>query len=120
MFCSTVGGRGGSGVTVVVSMRVVGLLLISALMILPNATSQLFARSFRAALWWAVLVGVLCSVGGVLVSYVAETPSGGTIVLMAIAAFTLVACATALRTRVTRTRRTVVPALGTARSPDGR
>ena len=71
-----------TAVTVVVSMRVVGLLLISALMILPNATSQLFARSFRSGLWWAVLIGVLSSVGGVLVSYVAETPSGGTIVLL--------------------------------------
>ena len=58
-----------TAVTVVVSMRVVGLLLISALMILPNATSQLFARSFRSAMWWAVVIGVSCSVGGVLVSY---------------------------------------------------
>ena len=46
-----------TAVTVVVSMRIVGLLLISALMILPNATSQLFARSFRSALWWAVASG---------------------------------------------------------------
>ncbi len=74
-----------TAVTVVVSMRIVGLLLISALMILPNATSQLFARSFRSALWWAVAIGVACSVGGVVVSYYAETPSGGTIVLLAVA-----------------------------------
>jgi len=70
-----------TAVTVVVSMRIVGLLLISALMILPNATSQLFARSFRSALWWAVGIGVACSVGGVVVSYYAETPSGGTCIM---------------------------------------
>lgn len=93
-----------TAVTVVVSMRVVGLLLISALMILPNATSQLFARSFRSGLWWAVLIGVLCSVGGVLVSYVAETPSGGTIVLLAVAAFIVASVATAAVARARRAR----------------
>ena len=79
-----------TAVTVVVSMRVVGLLLISALMILPNATAQLLARSFSASVRWAVLLGVVSSVGGVVVSYVADTPSGGTIVLLAIAIFLLV------------------------------
>lgn len=76
-----------TAVTVVVSMRVVGLLLISALMIIPNATAQLLARSFGSSVRWAVALGVAASVGGVLVSYAAQTPSGGTIVLLAIAAF---------------------------------
>jgi zinc transport system permease protein len=91
-----------TAVTVVVSMRVVGLLLISALMILPNATAQLLARSFRASMWWAVGIGVTCSVGGVLVSYWAQTPSGGTIVLLAIAAFLLVSTGAAVAARVRR------------------
>lgn len=85
-----------TAVTVVVSMRVVGLLLISALMILPNATAQLLGRSFRASMWWAVVVGVACSVGGVALSYYAETPSGGTIVLLAIAVFLVVSAVAAL------------------------
>lgn len=91
-----------TAVTVVVSMRVVGLLLISALMILPNATAQLLARSFRASMWWAVTIGVVCSVGGVVVSYWAETPSGGTIVLLAIGAFLAVSTAVAVTARVRR------------------
>ncbi len=78
-----------TAVTVVVSMRVVGLLLISALMILPNATAQVVARSFRSSVRWAVLVGILSSVGGVIGSYYAGTPSGGSIVLVAIAIFLL-------------------------------
>ncbi|WP_299447963.1 metal ABC transporter permease [uncultured Phycicoccus sp.] len=89
-----------TAVTVVVSMRVVGLLLISALMIIPNATAQLLARSFGASVRWAVLIGVLCSVGGVVVSYAAETPSGGTIVLLAIATFLLVSAGAAVLRRV--------------------
>lgn len=76
-----------TGVTVVISMRVIGLLLISALMILPNATSQHLGRSFRTSLVWAVVVGLGTSVGGVVTSFYADTPSGATIVLLAIAVF---------------------------------
>ena len=83
-----------TAVTVVVSMRVVGLLLISALMILPNATAQLLGRSFRASVRLAVLIGVLASVGGVVTSFYAETPSGGTIVLLAVGVFVAAALAT--------------------------
>jgi zinc transport system permease protein len=88
-----------TAVTVVVSMRVVGLLLISALMIIPNASAQLLGRSFRSSIRWAVLIGVLSSVGGVVVSYHAETPSGGTIVLLAIAVFIATAAGVAGRDR---------------------
>ena len=91
-----------TAVTVVVSMRVVGLLLISALMILPNATAQLVARSFRSSLWWAVVIGVACSLGGVVVSYWAETPSGGTIVLLAIGLFLVVTTGAAVAARLRR------------------
>lgn len=88
-----------TAVTVVVSMRVVGLLLISALMILPNATAQLIGRSFAASVRWAAFIGVLCSVGGVIVSFYAATPSGGTIVLLAIAVFVLASLLAAARAR---------------------
>ena len=76
-----------TGVTVVISMRVIGLLLISALMILPNATGQHLGRSFRGSLLAAVGVGLLTSAGGVFTSFYADTPSGATIVLLAIAVF---------------------------------
>ena len=83
--------------TVVVSMRVVGLLLISALMIVPVATAQLVARSFRSTVMVAVALGVLESVAGIWISYETDTPSGGTIVLVAIAVFLLIAAASAGR-----------------------
>lgn len=73
--------------TVVVSMRTVGLLLISALMVVPNAAAQQLSRSFRGALLAAMGIGVSTSTGGVVVSYYANTPSGGTIVLLGIAVF---------------------------------
>jgi len=91
-----------TAVTVVVSMRIVGLLLISALMIVPNAAAQLIGRSFRSSLAWAVAIGLLCSVGGVVVSYGADTPSGGTIVMLAIGVFMVTAIGSAVRGRLAR------------------
>lgn len=93
-----------TAVTVVVSMRVVGLLLISALMIIPNATAQLLGRSFHSSVRWAVVLGVLCSVGGVVTSFYASTPSGGTIVLLAIGVFLVAAVGVAARDRLATRR----------------
>jgi zinc transport system permease protein len=86
--------------TVVISMRIVGLLLISALMIVPNAVAQVTARSFRASVVTAVAVGVSVSVLGTWVSFYAGTPSGGSIVLLAIAVFLVAAVASRLRQAV--------------------
>jgi len=86
-----------TAVTVVVAMRVVGLLLISALMIIPVATAQLVARSFRTTMALAMALGTASAVVGVWLSYETDSPSGGTIVLTAIGAFLLVATAGAVR-----------------------
>lgn len=85
--------------TVVISMRIVGLLLISALMIVPNAVAQVTATSFRSSMAVAVAAGVTASVAGTGLSYYADTPSGGTIVLLAIALFLAASVASWLRTR---------------------
>lgn len=82
-----------TAVTVVVAMRVIGLLLISALMIIPNAAAQQLAGSFASALRWAVAFGVVSSVGGVAASYYLDTASGGTVVLLAVLLFFLAAAA---------------------------
>ncbi|WP_130013700.1 metal ABC transporter permease [Serinicoccus sediminis] len=93
-----------TAVTVVVAMRVIGLLLISALMIIPNAAAQQLSASFRSATWWAVGIGVVSSVGGVATSYYADTASGGTIVLLAIALFAVAVLGGVLRKAVATAR----------------
>ena len=90
--------------TVVLSMRVVGLLLISALMIVPSAVAQLLSRSFRQTVYLACGIGLVVSVGGTSASYYAGTPSGGTIVLLAIALFLVVTAGVSVR-EVTGRRR---------------
>ena len=77
--------------TVVISMRVVGLLLISALMVVPVAAAQLLAGSFRGTQIVAAGVGLTVSVAGTTSSYYANTPSGGTIVLLAVGVFAVTA-----------------------------
>ena len=84
-----------AAVTVTVAMRVVGVLLISALMVVPVATAQQLTRGFRTTLWLAIGLGVAYAVSGVTFSYYADTASGASIVLLAIAGFALVTVVTA-------------------------
>jgi zinc transport system permease protein len=82
--------------TVVLSMRVVGLLLISALMVLPVACARLVASSFRRTLVVACVLGLVVAVAGTAASFSTGTPSGATIVLALIAVFGVLAAATSL------------------------
>ena len=76
-----------AAVTVTVSMRTVGLLLVSALMVVPVATAQQLTRAFRTTLLAAMAIGTLTSLGGVLVSAYVNVAPGATIVLLALACF---------------------------------
>jgi zinc transport system permease protein len=72
---------------VVAAMRVVGILLVAALMVLPVASAQLLARSFAGTMWWAVAIGAGSVVLGLAVSVIADLAPGGTIVLVAAGIF---------------------------------
>ena len=74
-----------ASVTVTLSMRTVGLLLISALMVIPVAASQQLFTGFRATLLGAMGIGVLAALGGTFGSYHWNTATGATIVMVAIA-----------------------------------
>ena len=76
-----------AAVTVTVAMRTVGLLLVSALMVVPVATSQQVTRAFRSTLFAAMGLGMLASVGGVVISAYVNAAPGPTIVLLALAGF---------------------------------
>ncbi|MEU6848092.1 metal ABC transporter permease [Streptomyces sp. NPDC046716] len=76
-----------AAVTVTVAMRVVGLLLVSALMVVPVAAAQQLTRSFRATFIGAVAIGVVVTLSGTVTSYYQDVPPGATIVLLTIAVF---------------------------------
>jgi zinc transport system permease protein len=68
-------------VTVVAAMRVVGVLLVAALMVLPVTAVQHMASSFRRTVQGAVATGVFCVVAGLAVARWLSLPPGATIVL---------------------------------------
>jgi zinc transport system permease protein len=79
-----------AAVTVTAAMRAVGLLLVSALMVVPVATAQQLARGFTATIYLAMVFGVLAAAGGLAVSWSSDTAPGATVVLLAIAGFVVV------------------------------
>lgn len=94
-----------AAVTVTVAMRVVGLLLVSALMVVPVAAAQQISKSFKVTFVLAVVIGTAVTLAGTVTSYYQDVPPGATIVLLAIAAFiVLTALATPLARRRARDR----------------
>lgn len=91
-----------AAVTVTISMRTVGLLLISALMVIPVAASQQMFISFKAALFGAMGIGLLAAATGTVGSYYWNTATGATIVVTAIA---MLGVATALSSALNHRRR---------------
>ena len=82
-----------TAVAVVAAMRIVGILLIAAMMVLPVASGQILARSFGSTLRWSIAVSVGSVIAGLAVSRIWGTAPGGTIVLIAAAVFAVVSVA---------------------------
>jgi zinc transport system permease protein len=84
-----------AAVTIALSMRVVGILLVAALMVLPVSAAGRVAWSMRSTLLLSTAIGLASALTGLTVSYYADLPPGGTIVLVAAAVY-LVALATSV------------------------
>ena len=70
-------------IVVAVAIKVVGVLLIAAMLIIPAATARPFSRSPEAMAVIATIIGVLSAFGGLQASYTWDTPTGPTIVCLA-------------------------------------
>ena len=80
-----------AALSVSVAMRTVGLLLVSALLVVPVATAQQFSRGFRSTMLTAMGVGAVASVVGLAITAYVDVPPGATIVLVALAGFAVTA-----------------------------
>jgi zinc transport system permease protein len=85
-----------AALTVGLSMRIVGILLIAALMVLPVVAATRIAWSLRSTMALAVAIGLASVLGGLTISYYADLPPGGTIVLLAASAFVVTTAGSAL------------------------
>jgi len=75
-----------AAVTIAVSMRVVGILLIAALMVLPVVAAGRVAWSMRSTILLSMAIGLASVLAGITTAYYADLPPGGTTVLVAAAA----------------------------------
>ncbi|HEX2315266.1 MAG TPA: metal ABC transporter permease [Thermomonospora sp.] len=76
-----------AAVTVVIAMRAIGLLLVSALMVVPVAAAQQLTRGFRDTMLVAMGIGVVSAVAGLLTAFENDLPPGPSIVLVALGLF---------------------------------
>ena len=74
-------------IIIVLAMNLVGSLLISALVIFPALSAMRIFKSFKSVTICSAVISVFCSVTGLLISVVGDTPVGSTIVAVDIAAF---------------------------------
>jgi zinc transport system permease protein len=88
-----------AALTVALSMRVVGILLVAALMVLPVIAATRIAWSMASTVLLSIGLGLASVLGGLTIAYHADLPPGGTIVLLAAGAFAITSTAGALRAR---------------------
>jgi ABC-type Mn2+/Zn2+ transport system permease subunit len=76
-------------ITVVISVKIIGIVLVAALLVIPAATAFQLTSNFRWMMLISALLGAFCGVQGLFLSYYFNLPSGATIVLTATAIFLL-------------------------------
>lgn len=75
--------------TIALSIPIIGVLLISALIVIPVVTALQLRKSFKQTIFYAEFFSVFSVIAGILVSYYFNLSTGGTIVLITIALFAL-------------------------------
>jgi zinc transport system permease protein len=74
-------------VTVITSLRLVGVLLISSLIVIPNITAMVFGKGFKKTALISIIIAVLSVIGGIVTSYILNLAPGGTIVIISVAGY---------------------------------
>ncbi|HEY7572354.1 MAG TPA: metal ABC transporter permease [Nitrososphaeraceae archaeon] len=76
-----------ASVTVINSLRLVGVLLISSLIVIPNITAILFGKGFKKTALISIIIAILSVIGGIVTSYLMNLAPGGTIVIISVAGY---------------------------------
>lgn len=76
-----------TALTVVLGMRIMGTLLISSLIIFPALTSMQVCKTFKSVIITSAILSVICFFAGISVSYIFETPTGASIVIINLISF---------------------------------
>jgi zinc transport system permease protein len=76
-----------ASITVIASIRLVGVLLISSLIVIPNITAIIFGKGFKKTALISISIAILSVSTGIVISYVMNLAPSGTIVLVSIGTF---------------------------------
>ncbi len=79
-----------TAVTVVVSLKIVGILLVSSLLVVPVATSLQISRNFRETILSSIIFGIFSVIAGLIISFYLNLAAGGAIVLTSVIVFLIV------------------------------
>ena len=69
--------------SVVISMKIIGIILVSALLVIPGAAASQITRRYNSMIFFSILIALISTSGGLIISYYADLPSGATIVTLA-------------------------------------
>lgn len=78
-----------TAVTVVLGMKVVGLLLVSALLVIPSAAGLQVANSFRLAVWLSSIIAVVSLMTGLTMAFYWDIPASGAVILLSFIIFVI-------------------------------
>lgn len=88
--------------TIVLSIRVAGIILVLSLLTIPQNTANLFTHTFSRILVWSVILGFIGAIGGLYASYFLDIPSGATIIFSLVVIYLLGRVLKAIQVRRTR------------------
>jgi zinc transport system permease protein len=90
--------------TIVINIRIVGIILIISLLTIPQATASLFTKKFKHIILYSIGFGFISSISGLYISYILNIPSGATIIFMSLFIFFILKLFTVL---IPRTRKII-------------
>lgn len=81
--------KGFLALTIVLSIRMVGIILLISLLTIPPSTANLFTKKFNKIILASIVIGFIGAVGGLLISYRMNVPSGATIIMVLVSIFAI-------------------------------
>ncbi len=75
--------------TIVINIRVVGIILVISLLTIPQATAGLFTSNFKKLIWYSIFFAFLSSMSGLMASHFLEIPSGASIIFASVIIYSI-------------------------------
>lgn len=88
--------------TIVMNIKVAGIILIISLLTIPQASANLFVKDFKKIIFLSIFIGLIGSISGLVISYYVNIPSGATIIFTLVLIFLILRIVRSIKIRVSR------------------